>query len=159
MKKETLINFRVSEELKDAFKEVVNKEGYGLSSVLEASMKDIVKKGRIPINLRPYLSNGAKPITLPYIKKCLDEIIANHKVERVSIFGSFARGEETPNSDIDLLIEEDPDFSLFDLVELNNELEDRLGRKVDVVTKGSLTPTILAEVERDKIVIYEKSRL
>jgi hypothetical protein len=54
------------------------------------------------------------------------------------VFGSAARGEAGPESDIDFLIELEPDRSLFDHVALLQDLEDALGRKVDVVTEKGL---------------------
>ncbi len=60
-------------------------------------------------------------------------------MERAAIFGSFARGEAKANSDVDLLIEyRAKGKSLFDLVDLKLELEEILGRKVDIVTYDSI---------------------
>ena len=64
------------------------------------------------------------------------------------MFGSVARGEAGEDSDIDLLVDFDPDSSLFDLLHLTQELEQLLGHRVDVVSTGGLKDrdeTILAE--------------
>jgi predicted nucleotidyltransferase len=58
----------------------------------------------------------------------------------VRIFGSVARGEEGPESDVDLLVSMEKGRSYFDLVSLWLDLEELLGRKVDVVTDGGLSP-------------------
>jgi len=67
----------------------------------------------------------------------------------VRVFGSVVRGEEGPDSDIDLLVTMEKGRSYFDLVGLWQDLEELLGRKVDVVTDGGLSPylkdRILAE--------------
>ncbi|WP_292408525.1 MULTISPECIES: nucleotidyltransferase family protein [unclassified Methanoculleus] len=65
-------------------------------------------------------------------------VAARHGVRRVRIFGSVARGEETPASDLDLLVEFEPGRSLLDHIALAQDLEDLLGRKVDVVTENGL---------------------
>jgi hypothetical protein len=65
-------------------------------------------------------------------------IAAEHGARNVRVFGSAARGEAGPESDIDFLIELEPDRSLFDHVALLQDLEDALGRKVDVVTEKGL---------------------
>ena len=65
-------------------------------------------------------------------------IAAQHGAHSVRVFGSAARGESGPASDVDLLVEFDPDRSLLDHVALLQNLEDLLGRKVDVVTESSL---------------------
>jgi len=66
------------------------------------------------------------------------KIAAKHGACNVRIFGSVARGEAGENSDIDLLVELEPDRSLLDLAKLVVELEDLLNRKVDVVTEQGL---------------------
>lgn len=75
-------------------------------------------------------------------------IAARHHARRVRLFGSAARGEDRPDSDIDLLVDFDQDSSLFDLMRMTRELEALLGRAVDVVSTGGLKGrdrSILAE--------------
>ena len=74
------------------------------------------------------------------------EVAHRHGARRVRVFGSYARGQQTPESDIDLLVELEPGRDLFDLVELKRELEARLHRRVDVLTEQSLSPYIRDEV-------------
>ncbi len=77
--------------------------------------------------------------TIPDIKKKIVPILKRHAVKKASIFGSFARGEAKARSAIDLLIEYKRDNkSLFDLVNLKAELEEILGRKVDIMTYNSI---------------------
>src|SRR3984885_15735967 len=81
----------------------------------------------------------AKVDTIQNIKKWALPILRRHAVKRAAIFGSFARGEAKARSDIDFLIEyKTKNKSLFDLVDLKSELEDVLGRKVDIVTYNSI---------------------
>lgn len=68
------------------------------------------------------------------------ELAAAHGARNVRIFGSAARGEASPESDIDILVEMEPGRSLLDLVSLWQDLEDLLGRKVDVITDGGISP-------------------
>lgn len=80
---------------------------------------------------------------------------------RISVFGSYARGETTPKSDIDLLValkpsEERPPLGLFEIVRLEKELEMKLGRAVDLVTEEGLSPRIRPNVEKEKVVLYEE---
>jgi predicted nucleotidyltransferase len=63
---------------------------------------------------------------------------ARHHGLRVRLYGSVARGQERDGSDIDLLVDFTPGSSLFDLIRLNRELEDLLGKRVDVVSRGGL---------------------
>lgn len=63
---------------------------------------------------------------------------AQRGARNVRLFGSVARGESTTGSDVDFLVELDPDRSLFDLAHLIVDLEDLLGCKVDVVTEDAI---------------------
>ena len=66
------------------------------------------------------------------------EIAARHRGSRVRVFGSVARGETKAASDIDFLIDFEPGSSLFDLLHMTDELEELLGRRVDVISAGGL---------------------
>jgi len=72
----------------------------------------------------------------------LDKVVINYlspyKPERIGIFGSYARHEETENSDIDILVKFKQTISLFDLVRIHRELSELLGIEVDLVTESSL---------------------
>ena len=66
------------------------------------------------------------------------QLAARHGASNVRIFGSVARGETGPDSDLDLLVQFDDNRSLFDLVTMSQELEDLFGRRVEVVTEQAL---------------------
>lgn len=70
----------------------------------------------------------------------LHRVAARHGGIHVWVFGSVARGEERPDSDIDFIVEFEPGRSLFDLMALEQALGDLLGRPVDVVSLGGLKP-------------------
>jgi hypothetical protein len=76
------------------------------------------------------------------------EVAARHRVRRVRVFGSVARGEAGENSDIDLLVDFEPDSSLFDLLHLTEELEQLLNHRVDIVSTGALK-------DRDRRILAE----
>ena len=80
-------------------------------------------------------------------------ILKRHGVARASLFGSFARGDEDENSDLDLLVEFESGRSLLDLVAVKLDLEDALGRAVDVVTRNALDPVIRECVLRERVPI------
>jgi len=72
------------------------------------------------------------------IKKKCGQIFKKYGVTKVAVFGSYARGEEKKNSDIDLLVELDERNTFFDFIDLELELGEALGKKVDLVTYDSL---------------------
>lgn len=79
-------------------------------------------------------------------------------VVKAWLFGSFARGEETPDSDIDILVEYDKDakISLLTISHMMGELEQSTGRRVDLIENGCLLPFAVASANRDKKLIYER---
>ncbi len=66
--------------------------------------------------------------------------VFRHRGRRIALFGSVARGDATGHSDIDFLVEFEPGSSLLDLLRLQDELTETLGRPVDVVSVGGLKP-------------------
>jgi uncharacterized protein len=79
-----------------------------------------------------------------------------YRPERIGIFGSFARKEETPESDIDILVKFRNTISLLDLARIHRELSEILGRDVDLVTEASIKNERLKKhIYGNLIVIYE----
>lgn len=77
-------------------------------------------------------------------------LVRRHRGRSISVFGSVARGEATPGSDIDFLVEFEPFSSLLDLVHLEEALAELLGVDVDVVSAGALLERD-AEIRKDAI--------
>jgi hypothetical protein len=77
-------------------------------------------------------------------------LFARYKLRRLGIFGSYARGEQTERSDIDLLVEIDPSIGM-EFVDLARELEILLGEPVDVVSTRAIKPRNRRTVEEDLI--------
>lgn len=78
-------------------------------------------------------------------------------ISRMYVFGSFARGEQTPESDVDFLIEVQPDskFSLLELSRMYRELSELLGRPVDIATPRMIGTYIRDSVYKDLVLVYE----
>jgi predicted nucleotidyltransferase len=88
------------------------------------------------------------------LKQKRDEILrlaAHHGAHNVRLFGSVARGEARPDSDIDFLVDLEAGRSLFDLGGLLMELQDLLHCKVDVVTEKGLRPRIRTRVLQEAV--------
>lgn len=92
---------------------------------------------------------------LPFDKNKLIEICRQNGVRSMSLFGSIARGEETPESDIDLLVVFKEDKSLLKLVRFERELSQALGRPVDLLTEAAISPYLREQIFREKTVLYE----
>ena len=82
-------------------------------------------------------------------------------ISRLAVFGSFRRGEATATSDIDLLITLKPSgtrpkLGFFKLIEIEENLQRALGRKIDLVAEDSLSPYIRPYVDNEKLILYEE---
>lgn len=89
----------------------------------------------------------------------LCEFFRTKPVDKVWVFGSFSRGEETVQSDVDILISITPGakFSLLDHSKWVYQLEDLLQRPVDLVKDGTLLPFAVESANHDKILVYERA--
>ena len=79
-------------------------------------------------------------------------IASQYKISNVRLFGSVLRKEENTESDIDFLVECGDDCSLFDLISLKYDLEEILGRKIDVVTSDSVHWTLRDKILQDAVI-------
>ncbi len=86
---------------------------------------------------------------LETLEELKEEIGNRYKVRNMGLFGSFVRSQENKTSDVDILVEFEQGADLLDLVALGDFLEEKLGRKVDLVTKKALRPEIRDQVIRE----------
>ena len=90
------------------------------------------------------------------IKDIIVAYLKDNNAVKISLFGSFARDENQDFNDIDILIKFRKSCSLLQLIRIENQLSEKLGIKVDLVTEGSLkNNTIKKSIQRDLQVIYE----
>ena len=73
------------------------------------------------------------------------------------LFGSYARGQATPTSDLDFRINRGCIRSLIELSALHMELEEQLGKKVDLLTSQNIDPDFLAAIQAEEILIYQRA--
>jgi len=88
------------------------------------------------------------------IKKTITPILIRHQIKRAGIFGSVAKGNATSKSDIDILVELGDKISLLEFVGIKYELEDLLGKKVDLVEYQAVKPRLRSRIMAEEIRIY-----
>ncbi len=93
------------------------------------------------------------------MKEKIARYFETQPVEKAWLFGSFARGEQTEGSDVDLLVQFDHSspIGLFAYARMHRELEEQLGRKVDLVEHGTLRPDAEKSALYDMTIIYERA--
>lgn len=97
-------------------------------------------------------------MTTEQMIQLIAEYFKTQPVLKAWLFGSFARGEETPESDVDLLVEFDHSkpIGLFAYARMWRELQERLCRKVDLVEEGTLRNAAQESSKRDRRMVYER---
>ncbi|MGH7999844.1 MAG: nucleotidyltransferase family protein [Brasilonema sp.] len=95
---------------------------------------------------------GIDEVLLPLRKEIL-EIAAKYGAYNVRVFGSVARGEAKPESDVDFLVEIEPQRTLLDQIALIQSLEALLGRKVDVAEPETLHPGIKERILKEAVIL------
>ena len=88
------------------------------------------------------------------LKSAIIPVLKKHKVTKAGIFGSFAKNEATENSDIDILVELTYPMSLLDFVGIKIELEDLLGKSVDLVEYKAIKAIIKDSILESEIRVY-----
>ena len=101
------------------------------------------------------MNASTRDIIIPKIK----EYFATQPIVKAWLFGSFSRGEETEDSDVDILVDFDKNarIGLFKYAGIYGDLKELLGREVDLVQNGALKAFAVESAEQDKILIYERA--
>ncbi len=89
----------------------------------------------------------------------IERICAKYGVDQLYVFGSFARGEETPKSDVDLLVRFVRPVSFFTLLDMEEALSELFGRPVDLVTERALSPYFRPHALKEAKLLYERSKI
>jgi predicted nucleotidyltransferase len=97
-----------------------------------------------------------KILTIEEIKRIVSPIAKQYGVERVYVFGSYARGDATPESDVDFRIDSGAISSIFKLGGFYGEIEEALSMPIELVTSESINQKFFAEIANEEILIYEQ---
>ena len=98
-------------------------------------------------------------MTTGMMTKTIAEYFKTQPVLKAWLFGSYSRGEQTKDSDVDILVLLDKSRPIgLKFFGMWNDLEELIGRKVDLVSDGTLLPFAQQSVEKDKILIYERGK-
>jgi len=93
-------------------------------------------------------------MTSAEIEKKVIDVLGKYNARHISIFGSFARGEARPGSDLDLLVDFMERKSLLTLVRIERELSEAVGMKVDLLTEQAISPYLIDTIKSELKVVY-----
>jgi predicted nucleotidyltransferase len=97
-----------------------------------------------------------KSYSISEIKEAAVPIAVEYGVNKLALFGSYARGEQTEASDIDFVIDKGDIVGLIKMCEFNSALEDKFGVHVDVLTYNALRGSLIEDALSDEVVLYER---
>lgn len=95
--------------------------------------------------------------TLEELKPVLVSVLEKYPVARAGVFGSYARGAQRADSDLDVLVEFEQEVGLFEYIELEMALAEALHLDVDLVDYEAIKPLIKKQVLKDEIRIYDRA--
>lgn len=91
---------------------------------------------------------------LKKLKPIIIKVLKSHNIKKAGVFGSYATGESKKSSDIDILIKPgSKNFSLLDLIGIEQELEDKLNKDVDLLTYKSIHPLLKKHILKEEVKI------
>ncbi|MFH1377073.1 MAG: nucleotidyltransferase domain-containing protein [Candidatus Woesearchaeota archaeon] len=90
---------------------------------------------------------------LEKIKKPIIKVLKKYKIKKAGIFGSFVRNEQKKNSDVDILIQPTKDMSLLLFIHVKHELEDKLHKKIDLVSYKGIHPLLKKQILQEEVKI------
>ena len=99
-----------------------------------------------------------KIYSIDEIKVILYEILKNTEVDKAILFGSYAKKEQTPNSDIDILLDSNGKVKGLKFYAIMGKIQEKLNKEVDVIEKAEINRNskIEKEIERTGVIVYEK---
>lgn len=128
--KDIKINIQMNAEVKKQFEEFCKKMGISMSTAFNLFAKKTITEERLPFEISVE-SNENKILTLEQIKYYVKTLFEKYNIEKAILFGSYARNEATPESDIDIIIIGNNNFEVFDIFAIGEELRTLTGKKVD----------------------------
>ena len=95
-------------------------------------------------------------LTIDEIREKIRPICEQYKIEKVWLFGSYARGEAREDSDVDFYVQSERSVRLLDLIAFRMDVEEALAKEVDMITRTPTEYPIFAKyIERDKVLLYD----
>ena len=161
MKNNNII-IRIDDVLKKEFQNIISENGFTVSDVLIAFIKDVVKKKKLPLNLLSKLNENrfTSYISIPEIKKEVEKAIDEYKdsITKVYLFGDFALGKVTKKSTVSLKLEVNDKFNKECLTLIRENLINSLHRNVDLKLNDELTFDEQDSIKKEEICILENKK-
>lgn len=157
----SVLSVRVDSDIKESFARLCEELGMSSSVAVNMFMRQMIRERSLPFT--PSLRSAEQQngvLSRDAIEKAVRACAAPREAIGTAIlFGSYARGEANPQSDIDLRVIIDPDkrMGLFAISSFADELREMTGKEVDVVTSANLREDIAKAIQQEGVIIYERA--
>jgi addiction module RelB/DinJ family antitoxin len=155
------ISIRLDKEIKKGAEVLFSELGMNMTSAINVFLRRCLMENKIPFEIglrRPgtIMVPAAREMTFKELRDTVAPIAAKHGVNRMYLFGSRARGDDTQNSDFDFCIDVPKNFDLMDMGGLLYDLKDALKANVDLVCEDEMhkRPNLREEILRDRKIIF-----
>jgi len=126
-----------------------------------AGQEKLLKYGKPPKVFYQVKENSAVQYTvapvlsIEQVKRLSESVFRRYKINRAGVFGSVARGSANEKSDVDILVDMDLSYDLFDFLKFKQELESVLKKRVDLLEYRAIKPVLRENILNSEVVIYE----
>ncbi len=157
----SVLSVRVDADIKDSFSELCEELGMTASVAVNMFVRQMLREGSLPFV--PSLATRGRMGAVLDRKTIVDSVAAaaarRSGIKSVVLFGSYARGEATPQSDIDLRVQiaEDERVGLLAISSFADEIRETTGKQVDVLTADNLRDDIAKAIEAEGVTVYERT--
>lgn len=148
----TVLNVKTDIEVKEQAQKLAKRIGVPLSVIVNAQLKKFISDGKVEFS-----AHVLQPLTIDEIRRKAEPVFKKYGILKAQIFGSYARGEASADSDIDLMVTYGKKQALgaWEVIGIRQELADALNREVDLVTEGNVIPYFQESIYRDLKPLYE----
>lgn len=166
MDKDAIVSVRVNKAIKEQAEKILNDNGFSLSNAINVYLTEIARSSHPLFALIPEM-RLEEPIDnvllFDEIKQYANDVL-NHtlpykdKIVQVYLFGSYAKKEATPKSDVDIHVVSDGSMSLSELIDLQNRLKKALGKEVDAVGSSTISEpsAFIKRIQGSEVLLYER---
>lgn len=157
----SVLSVRVDSDIKESFAELCEELGMSASVAVNMFVRQMLREKSLPFvpSLSKDEKNGGVLSKQAIAHAVVSAAEKRAGIKSVIMFGSYARGEASPQSDIDLRVrlDEKKQMSLFALSSFADEIREATGKQVDVLTAEGLRKDVAAAVEHEGVTIYERA--
>jgi len=166
MEKNAILSVRINQNIKKQAEKILNDNGFSLSNAINVYLTQIARSGHPLFALIPEMRENepiGNTLLFDQIQQYVNDVLRQKlpyqdKIVQVFLFGSYAKKEATPKSDVDLHVVSDGRMSLSELLDLESRFKEVLGKEVDAVGSSTITPpnAFIKRIQGSEILLYEK---